>query len=230
MSQVPSPVAEPIRFEPVKLQSLSDVVLSDLRRAIVNGKLMPGEHLVETELANQFHVSRAIMRQALRELSFAGLVEIRPRRGAVVTRMSSAVARDVCTVRGLLEGWAGRSACHTLTMADMRRMRAICDEMAECLAEGDVYGVVTLDIEFHTFICESDRNERLYTYWSSLNASHGALISSRLEHHKYAPAIFAGLHIGIHDVLARGNPDEAERAIRLHYMGADWNDDQAREK
>jgi DNA-binding GntR family transcriptional regulator len=229
MSQ-PSSLADFVKFEPVKQQSLSDAVLADLRRAIVNGKLRSGEHLVETDLANQFHVSRAIMRQAIRELSFEGLVEIRPRRGAVVTRMSSAVARDVCTVRGLLEGWAGRSACRTLTEAARRRMRSICDEMAECLAGGDVYGVVTLDIEFHSFICESDPNQRLLTFWSSLNASHGALISSRLEHHKYAPAVFAGLHSEIHDVLARGNPDEAERAIRLHYMGTDWSDDQSREE
>jgi DNA-binding GntR family transcriptional regulator len=227
MSQ-PSSVADFVKFAPVKQQSLSDAVLADLRRAIVNGKLLSGEHLVETDLANQFHVSRAVMRQAIRELSFEGLVEIRPRRGAVVTRMSSAVARDVCTVRGLLEGWAGRSACRALSEGDRRRMRSICDEMAECLAEGDIYGVVTLDIEFHTFICESDPNQRLLTFWSSLNASHGALISSRLAHHGYAPATFAGLHIEIHDVLARRNPDEAERAIRLHYMGTDWSEDQAR--
>jgi DNA-binding GntR family transcriptional regulator len=229
VSQLPAPIDEPIKFEPVKQPSLSDVVLTDLRRAIINGKLRPGEHLIETDLANQFHVSRAVMRQAFQELSFAGLVETRPRRGAVVTRMSSAVAHDVCTVRGLLEGWAGRTACGNLTDAEKRRMRDICDEMAVCLEQGDIYDVVTLDIEFHEMICRADPNQRLFTYWSSLNTSHGALISSRLGIHRYEPAAFAALHSSLCDVLESGDPDEAERAIRLHYLGADWKDHEDRE-
>ncbi|MGH2389645.1 MAG: GntR family transcriptional regulator [Chloroflexota bacterium] len=229
MSQLPAPLDEPIRFEPVKQQSLSDAVLTDLRRAIVNGKLRPGEHLIETELANQFHVSRAVMRQAFQELSFAGLVEIRPRRGAVVTRMSSDVARDVCTVRGLLEGWAGRAACRSLTDPEKRRMRDICDEMAVCLEQGDIYGVATLDIEFHGMICRADPNQRLFSSWSSLNTLHGALISSRVGIHHYEPAAFAALHTSLCDVLEGGDPDQAERAIRLHYLGADWKDHADRE-
>lgn len=224
MRQVPSSQDEPIRFEPAKPQSLADVVLSDLRRAIVNGKLRPGEHLVETDLANQFHVSRAVIRQAFQELSFAGLVEIRPRRGAVVTRMSSAVARDVCTVRGLLEGWAGRSACRALGESEKQRMRCICDEMATCLAQGDIYDVAALDIEFHAMICRADPNQRLFASWSALNSLHGALISSRVGIHHYEPAVFAGIHLEICAVLERGDPDEAERAIRLHYLGTVWKD------
>ena len=229
MSQLQAPLDEPIRFEPVKPQSLADAVLTDLRRAIVNGKLRPGEHLIETDLANQFHVSRAVMRQAFQELSFAGLVEMRPRRGAVVTRMSSAVARDVCTVRGLLEGWAGRAACQKLTDAEKRRMRGICDEMAICLEQGDIYAVATLDIEFHGMICRADPNQRLFTSWSSLNTLHGALISSRVGIHHYEPSVFAGLHSSLCEVLEGGDPDEAERAIRLHYLGTDWKDHADRE-
>src|SRR5438270_8534185 len=89
-------------FEPVKHPSLSEAVLVDLRRAIINGKLPPGERLVETDLAEQFHVSRATIRQALHQLRFEGLVDVKPRRGTEVTRMSSKAAHDVCTVRGLL--------------------------------------------------------------------------------------------------------------------------------
>ena len=219
-------LSEPIKFEPVKHPTLCDAVLADLRRAIINGQLPPGERLVETDLAEQLHVSRAIIRQALQHLSFEGLVESRPRRGAVVTRMSSRVAHDVCTVRGLLEGWAARSACHALGEADLRRMRALSDEMGACLRRGDAYSVVALDIEFHTFICRSDLNHRLFMQWSSLNASHGALMSSRLAHYKYNPLTVIALHTQLCDVLAAGVADEAEQAVRLHYMGTRWEDDE----
>src|SRR5204862_8138845 len=123
-------------------------------------KLPPGERLLEMDLAAQFDVSRAVIRQALQQLSFEGLVEVRPRRGAVVTRMSSTAARDVCTVRGLLEGWAARTACATLAEEALQRMRAIGEQMGECLHQGDIYRVVELDIRFHSFITESDPNQR----------------------------------------------------------------------
>src|SRR5947209_3181840 len=102
-------------FVPVESQSLADSVLVQLRKAIINLDVAPGDRLVEMELAEQFAVSRATIRQALLQLRFEGLVDMRPRRGVVVTRMSSRTARDVCTVRGLLEGWAARTACSVLT-------------------------------------------------------------------------------------------------------------------
>ena len=226
MSKTQPALSDPLKFEPVKHSSLCDAVLADLRRAIINGTLAPGERLIEMDLSEQFHVSRAIMRQALQQLSFEGLVEVRPRRGAVVTRMSSRVARDVCTVRGVLEGWAARGACQTLGQAELRRMREISDEIGACLRRRDVYSVVALDIEFHTFICQSDPNQRLFMQWSSLNASHGALMASRLAHYHYNPVTVSALHTQLCDVLAAGNADEAEQAVRLHYMGVQWEDDE----
>ncbi len=225
MSKSGPALSEPIKFEPIKHPSLSDAVLTDLRRAIIDGKLQPGVRLIEADLAAQFHVSRAVMRQALQQLRFEGLVEARPRRGVVVTRMSSAVARDVCTVRGVLEGWAARTACRVLGPADLRRMRAIGEEMGACLRRGDAYSVVTLDIEYHTLICRSDPNQRLFMQWSSLNSSHGALMTSRLAHYNYDAVVIAALHTQLCDVLAAGDPDVAEQAIRLHYMGTRWDDD-----
>ena len=225
MSKSQPVLSEPIKFEPVEHPSLADAVLADLRRAIINGKLVPGERLVETDLSEQFHVSRAITRQALQQLSFDGLVEVRPRRGAFVTRMSSHVARDVCTVRGLLEGWAARSACLALGEDELRRMREIGDQMGACLRSGDVYNVVALDIEFHTFICRSDPNQRLFMHWSSLNAFHGALMASRLAHYNYNPVAVPALHAQLCDVLGAEDPDQAERAVRLHYIGTRWEDD-----
>jgi DNA-binding GntR family transcriptional regulator len=158
-------------------------------------------------------------------LSFEGLVEVRPRRGTVVTRMSSDVARDVCTVRGLLEGWAARTACRTLGEEELWRMRAIGEEMGVCLRRRDAYTVVMLDIEFHTLICRSDPNQRLLRQWSSLNAFHGALMTSRLAHYNYDPVAVSTLHAQLCDVLAVGDPDAAEQAVRLHYMGTRWEDD-----
>src|SRR5581483_5444675 len=83
-------------FAPVTHRSLPDTVLFELRRTIVNGHLAAGTRLVEMDMAEQLQVSRATLRQALRQLEFEGLVEVRPRRGVVVAQMSSEVALEVC--------------------------------------------------------------------------------------------------------------------------------------
>jgi DNA-binding GntR family transcriptional regulator len=213
-------------FEPVQSPSLADAVLNELRRAVINGRLPAGERLLEADLADQLHVSRSTIRQALLQLRFEGLVEMRPRRGAVVTRMSSRAAREVCTVRGLLEGWAARTACLTLSQEQLQSMRDLGTEMGEALTGGNIYKVVELDIAFHASICQSDPNTRLLEYWQTLNALHGALMSSRLAYYNYDPVTVVGLHDQLCDVLAMRDPDAAEEAVRLHYLGTRWEDDE----
>lgn len=205
-------------FDPVNHPSLADSVLVALRRAIVNGEIAPGERLVETDLADQFQVSRATIRQALAHCKVEGLVDLRPHRGAIVTRMSSEAAREVCTVRALLEGWAARTACLVLDEADLEAMRAISRRMGDSVRQGDVYAVVELDIELHTRICCCEPNEFLRERWKSLDALHGALLASRLAYYDYDPVGLVQRHLDLVAALARRDPDAAEEAVRAHYI------------
>lgn len=205
-------------FEPVRVSCLAESVVAEMRRAIVNGTVLPSERLVETDLAEQFQVSRATIRQALAQLRVEGLVDMRPRRGALVTRMSNETARHVCTVRGLIEGWAARTACRVLTAEQFDTMRSISDQMGLSVGKGDVYHVMELDIELHTLICHCEDNGYLLERWQSLNALHGALLASRLAYYNYDPVGVVRRHRALIDTLAARDPDEAEEAIRRHYI------------
>lgn len=205
-------------FQPVQPASLAESVLDQIRRAIINRELPDGQRLLETDLAEQFQVSRAPIRQALLQLRHEGLVEIRPRRGAVVTHMSLEAAYDVCVVRGLLEGWAARTACRALSAEQLVTMRDLCVRMGESLRTGNVYTLVEQDIAFHRHICESDPNTRLNEHWQSLNALHGALMSSHLAYYTYDPEGLTVMHQNLCDILAQGDPDLAENMVRLHYV------------
>jgi DNA-binding GntR family transcriptional regulator len=206
-------------FEPVRHRSLPDAVLDQLRRTIVNGKLAAGTRLVETDLADQLHVSRATVRQVLRQLEVEGLVEVRPRRGTVVAYMSDEVALEVCQVRGILEGFAVRAACRELSPERLQEMRRLAEQMGAAVREGDVFHTAELDTAFHSIICRSQSNRRLYQLWSTLNAQNAALISSRLAFHQYDWQTVADLHLTLCAVLEREDPDAAEEAIRDHYIG-----------
>lgn len=83
---------------------LRDVVFNTLRDAILTGKLVPGERLMENQLAEKLGVSRTPVREALRMLELENLVELVPRKGAQVLDMSEKDIINILEVRGVLEG------------------------------------------------------------------------------------------------------------------------------
>lgn len=90
--------------------SRTELVLAEIRRAILTRQLLPGQQLVEMELANQLGVSKTPVREALKILSGSGLVTFSPYKGASVRVVDRELAMAVYDVRLLLEPEAvGRS-------------------------------------------------------------------------------------------------------------------------
>src|SRR5215475_15345029 len=83
--------------------SLPEAVGKALRHRILNNEIPAETRLVEANLAAEFGVSRATIRDAMRSLQAEGLIYIVPRRYSVVTRMSHSDAEDVCFARYVLE-------------------------------------------------------------------------------------------------------------------------------
>src|SRR5512143_571714 len=87
---------------------LRQQVLDGLRRAIIDGQLAPGARLTERELTKMMGVSRTVVREALRQLESEGLIAIIPNKGPVVRELTPAEARDLYSIRAVLEGFAAR--------------------------------------------------------------------------------------------------------------------------
>ena len=83
--------------------SRTELVLEEIRRAILTRRLLPGQPLVEMELASQLGVSKTPVREALKTLAGAGLVTMNPYKGAAVRVVDDEQARHVYDVRLLLE-------------------------------------------------------------------------------------------------------------------------------
>ncbi len=90
----------------------------EIENDIAAGHLMPGERLDEVSLANRFHVSRTPIREALQQLAMAGMVEIRPRRGAVVASLTPERLYEMFEVMAELEAMCCRLAARRLGPAD----------------------------------------------------------------------------------------------------------------
>jgi DNA-binding GntR family transcriptional regulator len=102
-------------------------------------------------------------------------------------------------------------------------MRHVGRKMGEVVYAGDILRVAELDIAFHSLICVNQSNRRLVQLWSTLNAQHAALIHSRLSFHHYDGKAVAALHTKLCDLLATGDPDASEVAVRSHYVGQGWH-------
>jgi DNA-binding GntR family transcriptional regulator len=96
----------------------------EIENGIVTNQFAPGERLDEMQLAKHFGVSRTPVREALMQLSAIGLVEIRPRRGAVVVEPGPHRIYEMFEVMAELEGMAGSLAARRHTDADRNALLA----------------------------------------------------------------------------------------------------------
>jgi len=95
-----------------------------IRRWIVEGRLRPGERLVEQRLAEELELSRTPIREALRMLQSEGLVRFEPNRGARVRSLTVADIDDLYELRGRLEAMAAELAAVRATPDQLDRLMA----------------------------------------------------------------------------------------------------------
>jgi len=140
---------------------LRQAVLDALRSAIIDGTYLPGERLVEEEIAARFDVSRNPTREALHALSVEGFVEIEPRRGARVATMNAQWAGELFEVRAPLEGLVARLAAQRRTPADLVHLRDVLGAGTAAAAEGRLDELPALNTEFHMSLAAAAGNELL---------------------------------------------------------------------
>ena len=138
---------------------LRDVVFENLREAIVEGRLKPGQRLMEVQLAEQLGVSRTPVREAIRKLELEGLVVMLPRKGAYVANMSLKDLIDVLEIRASLEGLAASLAAERITDEDIKKLESIVEEFKDGINESNVEALLRKDVEFHECIFKSTNNK-----------------------------------------------------------------------
>ena len=147
---------------------LRDVVFNTLRDAILTGKLVPGERLMENQLAEKLGVSRTPVREALRMLELENLVELVPRKGAQVLDMSEKDIVNILDVRSALEGLATSVACKKMSKEDLQQLKNMEVDFEKAVAENDVEHFVDIDEDFHDLIFAATENDKLINIFRNL--------------------------------------------------------------
>lgn len=132
-----------------------------LEQDIVTGQLVPGTRLEEMGLAERFGVSRTPVREALNQLASIGLVEIRPRRGAVVAEIGLKQMVEMFEVMAELEGMCGQLAARRMSGEDRAKL-VECHEQARSFADAEDHdGYYDANVCFHECIYQGSRNTYL---------------------------------------------------------------------
>ncbi|TNB46227.1 GntR family transcriptional regulator [Martelella lutilitoris] len=198
-----------------KTVSNSGTSLRDrIEEAIVSGEFRPGDRLEEVSLAEHYGVSRTPVREALRQLQEAGLIDIKPRKGATVTVVTPTHLIHMFEVMGGIEGIAGRLAARRL---DERSRQDIleCHEACRTAVKDGSDAYYYENERFHMAIYHASANpfleEQARTLHRRLKPYRRIQLRSlnRIEHSFEE-------HERIVQALLSGNGKEAEQALWDH--------------
>jgi len=188
---------------------LRDDVHARLRDAIVDGTFAPDEQLRDTDLAAWLGVSRTPVREALLELSRAGLVRAVPGRSTVVAPIDAAAIRDAQSVVAAMHALVVRAAVPHLTARDLDRMRAANADFTAAQAAGDAEAALRADAAFHAVAIDVAGNAAA----AAVLAQYEPVLhrAERLRFASHEGAASAARHDALLRLCAAGDADAAAR-------------------
>lgn len=186
-----------------------------LRRAIVTLELPPGAPLSEADLAERFHVSRQPIREALIALSHRGLVEIQPRRGTTVVRISPDQMRQVRFIRESIEVAVARAATRSFDPTVRRRIELSLEAQRRYAEAVDIEAFRREDEDFHAALAEGAGYPVAWQMIDDIKAHMDRICHLTLPMPDTLPML-ARQHLAIVAAIDAGDADAAEAAVRIH--------------
>lgn len=158
-----------VKLKPIVDETRRGQIVRHLRQLIVNGNVQPGERLTETRLADQLGVSRAPLREAIRDLVDSGLVESLPYKGLFVRSVTRQDLEELYSLRTALEQfafqqcWAKRDP---KARADLEQRHA--DLLSEIDRNEDTERAIELELHLHDWCYELAGHALLQKTWCQM--------------------------------------------------------------
>jgi GntR family transcriptional regulator, rspAB operon transcriptional repressor len=185
-----------------------------IRHAILDCTLLPGIALSEQALSEGLHVSRAPVRDALRQLAAEGLVRVIPQRGTYVSLIDPAKVRDAVFVREMIECRAAELACDAPAVQKMQ-LHVLLKTQEAASARSDYAAHLQADEALHQRILELAGHPHS---WPALRLARTGM--NRIRHLAIAAVgshlIAVNQHQGIIDAILQGKSETAGTLMREH--------------
>ena len=192
--------------------TLADRLATAIADGILSGALKPGVRLDEMGLADQHGVSRTPVREALRQLSLSGLIDMRPRKGAIVSKATPDQVESLFVAMAEMEATCARLAAISMTPIERRRLQARHEAMLVVANAGETEAYSDANVAFHGAIYAGSHNAPLAEYAMNLRRRvgpfrraqfqvEGRLVRSNQEHDTVVRAILSGDAAGAHAAM-----------------------------
>ncbi|MAM57776.1 MAG: GntR family transcriptional regulator [Salinicola sp.] len=202
-------------FATIQQRDLVNQIADMLTEALLKGDFAPGVHLAEAQLARDFGVSRAPVREAARLLESRGMLVSQPRRGFFVRTFNAAELDDVYDLRLCLERHAVRLLAGKLTAEMEAALDAQLETMRRVANDGTALQQIEEDVAFHRMLCQFSGNQRLVRVFDEL--CHEMRFCILLIGQLYDdPAQVAESHQPVMDALRTRDANACEAAIDYH--------------
>lgn len=210
-------IMEPLTPDNTGNLRLSEQLCDEIEERIATGFYPPGIRLDEQELADEFNVSRTPIREALIQLDAVGLVEMRPRRGAIVTELNHARMCEMFELMAELEAMCGRLATRRMNDTEQQELLAAHLACESALRAQDPDDYYRLNEIFHHKIYAASHNGFLAEQAIALRRRLRPYRRLQLRVRNRMPTSY-GEHQAIVDAIMAGDKDKAAEALRNHVI------------
>ncbi|NNG37996.1 GntR family transcriptional regulator [Flexivirga sp. ID2601S] len=200
--------------------SASDRAYEHVKDGILTGRLAPSSFLTEGQVAAEVGISRTPVREALLRLQTEGMVELYPKKGALVVPATPQEGREVFEARALIEEWAASQAWPRRADA-VPRLRARLADMAAAMKTGDADAFSAADRAFHEVIVEAAGNSVIARQYRHLRDRQIVIVAGNLRGDAERMTASYAQHRDLLDLLDAGTKAAFVRACRDHvsYVG-----------
>lgn len=194
---------------------LNQKVYRVLKESIIKGFLEPGTKLLENKIAEEMHVSRTPVREAMQKLVAEGFVKTIPNQTMIVTEVSLEDVREVLQIRGILEGLAARIAAKKINRQEIDELENIISQMSLHVTKKDLSSYCQVDDEFHDLTLNICGNKWIIQIRDNLGSFiyrfriKSLSVPGRLKHSLEE-------HQAIMESLKKHNSEETDRLSQIH--------------
>jgi len=189
-----------------------------VKERLLDGRFPGGVLLSENQLARELGISRTPMREAFVQLEAEELLDLYPRRGALVRPVSMSEAEDVLEARLLIETHCVRRVAPQGPALSAALFEAIAGQ-ERSLRDGGA-GFTVADREFHRTIVAANRNPILVRQYDALRDRHQRITATLVARDPTRMAKFIAEHREIAEAIERRDPEQAVTLVESHLRGA----------
>ena len=216
-NQIPSEAVLP----KIRIQTRHEAVYTELEKAIISGKIVPGQKLVAEDIARQMGVSRIPVREAMGRLEARGFIMIKPKVGSVVNELSRENLKEILNLRLMLECEAAQKAVSQVKIETLNKLQKAHIIYARARQGDDAEELLRSNREFHLLVYHDAKSplllELINQLWGRVSPYYHMMFRQSLTQN---PTIGVNYHEHILDAMQKRDAQQVRHWLKVDLINS----------